>query len=121
MASLQFVGCLRRQATSSPLAGFPGYSGHGTAHATTNTMIIFNSAINPIVYALVNQRFREKIKGMICCICPPANNRINIQRIEIVNRATDPPHETEQSSKQNMGNIDISIEKDVVSTLSYGR
>ena len=48
-------------------------------HSTTNSpsdvtwaiaavMILFNSSINPFVYALINQRFREKIKGMICCI-----------------------------------------------------
>ena len=33
----------------------------------THTMIMFNSAVNPFAYALINQRFREKIKGMICC------------------------------------------------------
>ena len=32
-----------------------------------NTMILFNSAVNPFVYALLNQQFREKIKRMICC------------------------------------------------------
>ena len=32
-----------------------------------HTMITFNAAINPYVYALINQRFREKMKKMICC------------------------------------------------------
>ena len=32
-----------------------------------DTMTLFNSAVNPFVYALLNQQFREKIKGMICC------------------------------------------------------
>ncbi|KAL9957197.1 hypothetical protein ACROYT_G038806 [Oculina patagonica] len=32
-----------------------------------NTMVLFNSAVNPFVYALFNQQFREKIKGMLCC------------------------------------------------------
>ena len=60
-----------------------------------SALIMLNSAINPIVCVLVNQRFKEKIKGMICCICRPANNRIReIQRLEIVNRATDPHQET---------------------------
>ncbi|KAL9957216.1 hypothetical protein ACROYT_G038826 [Oculina patagonica] len=35
--------------------------------AITNTMVLFNSAVNPFVYALLNQQFREKMKGMICC------------------------------------------------------
>ena len=93
--------CWLPQTTSYILAThIPGYSIHGATHATVSTMIMFNSAINPIVYALVDQRFREKIKGMICCICQPANNRIRaIQRIEIVDRATEPTQKIGQSSK----------------------
>ena len=33
-----------------------------------HTMIMFNSAVNPFAYALINQRFREKMKAMVCCI-----------------------------------------------------
>ena len=32
----------------------------------SNTMVLFNSAVNPFVYALLNQQFREKMKRMIC-------------------------------------------------------
>ena len=32
-----------------------------------HTMIMFNAAVNPYAYALINQRFREKMKRMICC------------------------------------------------------
>ena len=35
-------------------------------YIVTSIMIMFNSAINPIVYGLVNERFREKIKRMTC-------------------------------------------------------
>ena len=40
-------------------------------YVATSIMIMFNSSVNPIVYALVNTRFREKIKRMMCC-----NNRL---------------------------------------------
>ena len=33
--------------------------------AIAAVMILFNSAINPFVYALINERFREKIKRLI--------------------------------------------------------
>ncbi|XP_020608174.1 neuropeptide Y receptor type 2-like [Orbicella faveolata] len=38
-------------------------------YAVTHTVILFSSAVNPFVYALVNKNFREKLKGMICCSC----------------------------------------------------
>ena len=50
-----------------------------TVHAATSIMIMFNSAINPIMYALVNQKFRKKLKGMMCCACRPAK-RIYAER-----------------------------------------
>ena len=33
----------------------------------TSTMILFNSAVNPFAYALLNQQFREKMKRILCC------------------------------------------------------
>ncbi|KAL9957226.1 hypothetical protein ACROYT_G038837 [Oculina patagonica] len=35
--------------------------------AIADVMILFNSAVNPFVYALLNQQFRDKMKGMLCC------------------------------------------------------
>ena len=35
--------------------------------AISNIMVLFNSAVNPFVYALFNQNFREKMKGMLRC------------------------------------------------------
>lgn len=32
-----------------------------------HTMVLFNSAVNPFVYALMNQNFRKKMKEIICC------------------------------------------------------
>ena len=48
--------------------------------AITNTMALFNSAVNPFVYALFNQQFREKVKGMMCCTFPRSANRIGATR-----------------------------------------
>jgi len=40
---------------------------HLVTVATVNTMVMFNSAVNPFVYALMNKQFREMIKRMILC------------------------------------------------------
>ena len=37
------------------------------AYAVIHMLVLFSSAVNPFVYALVNKNFREKLKGMICC------------------------------------------------------
>ena len=57
-------------------------------------MVMLNSAINPIVYVLVNQRFREKIKAIMCCACLLSTNRIHHgtadQRMKVANRIIPP-------------------------------
>ena len=40
-----------------------------SAYAVIHTLVLLNSAVNPFVYALISQTFREKLKGMICCRC----------------------------------------------------
>lgn len=37
------------------------------SYEVADTMFMLNSAVNPFVYSLLNERFREKLKGMICC------------------------------------------------------
>ena len=59
-----------------------------------SALTMLNSAINPIVYVLVNQRFREKIKAIMCCACRPSTNRVHRgtadQRMGVVNRTIPP-------------------------------
>ena len=69
--------------------------------AIVNTLIIFNSTINPIVYALINQRFREKMKLMIGRCCRPVTHLSRgHQSMQVVNSTTHPTLETEESSKE---------------------
>ena len=46
---------------------FTSYQMSPIVIAISNIMVLFNSAVNPFVYALFNQNFREKIKGMLRC------------------------------------------------------
>ena len=48
------------------LLHFTSYEITPVVAAISNTMVLFNSAVNPFVYALSSQNFREKVKGMIC-------------------------------------------------------
>ena len=63
-----------------------------------HTMIMFNSAVNPFAYALINQRFREKIKEMICCCSRSASPRVHAQGVELANNPTLGPSDLAGSS-----------------------
>ena len=54
------------------------------------TMVLFNSAVNPFVYALLNQQFKEKMKRMICC----TNSKFRIQPTQLNLRALSMPTTT---------------------------
>lgn len=46
---------------------FSSYTVGALPTVVANTMVLVNSAVNLFVFALLNQQFREKMKGMICC------------------------------------------------------
>ena len=67
------------------------YSVGPVAVAIANTMVLFNAAVNPFVYALVNQQFRLKIKSMMWCTSRSTNKIHTISEdtdTQLVNTAT---------------------------------
>ncbi|XP_078345964.1 pyroglutamylated RF-amide peptide receptor-like isoform X2 [Oculina patagonica] len=67
--------------------------------AIANTMVLFNAAVNPFVYALLNHHFREKIKRMICCTCSWASRyhpTRELQDIELANSTTPSTQPTQE-------------------------
>ena len=68
--SVIFGVCWLADAISWILTTFSShYTSSDMTYIATGTLILFNSAINPIVYALVNQKFRAKIKSTVSCPC----------------------------------------------------
>ena len=46
---------------------FSSYTIGALPTVVANTMVLVNSAINPFVFALLNQQFRERMKSVLCC------------------------------------------------------
>lgn len=70
LVSVVFGVCWVTDRTNYLMVQFYSHTGAFLSLAASNTMVLVNSAINPIVYALVSYRFREKAKRMIqgsCC------------------------------------------------------
>ena len=69
-----------------------------------HTMVMFNSAVNPFAYALISQKFREKMKGMICCSFRSSAPRVNVARepqdIKMINITTQPTDAAEPNATE---------------------
>ena len=61
-------------------------------------IITFNSAVNPFVYALINERFRRKMKEMLCCFSrsyevrgPSTTEEVQLENMNTgINTGTEP-------------------------------
>ena len=61
----------------------------------SDTMVLFNSAVNPFVYALLNRQFKDKMKRIICCTdatVPGVQTTRGAHDIKLTNHTTHPTH-----------------------------
>ena len=61
--------CWAPDIIAHPIHHFTSVSISEAAHAGIHLMVLFSSAANPFMYALVNKTLREKLMGMIRCSC----------------------------------------------------
>ena len=66
-------------------------------------LVSCNSTVNPFIYVFVNQKFRRKVKSLICCRTP-CSNRVDVSMdstthtIDRTNTTTQPTLEEENCS-----------------------
>ena len=61
-----FAVCWNTECVEYVLRYFASYQINPVKVSIINTLPLFNSAVNPYVYALLNKQFRERMKTLIC-------------------------------------------------------
>ena len=64
---------------------FSSYQMNHIMYAVSNLMVLFNSAINPFVYALLNHNFRRKVKAILRYPKAKVDVTSQIQTYHVVN------------------------------------
>ena len=77
------------------------------SYAISDTMFMFNSAVNPFVYSLINQRFREKLKGMICCLLFSARRDPTPREPGVTELRNNTPHVTHNTGVYSSSTMSI--------------
>jgi len=78
--SVVFVICWATDTTLHLLKDVCSYKISPIAIPVAHTMVMFNATVNPFAYTLINQRLREKIKGMIRCLLTSSTLRVHPAR-----------------------------------------
>ena len=85
--------CWNTDAILHCLERFGTYKLSPYAIPIAHTMLMFNAAVNPFAYALISQRFRQKIKILLCCCScssparvPPSRKPLGIENNNISSR-----------------------------------
>ena len=91
IVSAIFVICWGTDTILHTLEDVGSYKLSPFAIPIAHTMIMFNAAVNPFAYALINQRFRQKINRM-CCVSRLSKASVNstkeAQDIKLANGKT---------------------------------
>ena len=94
IVSVIFVVCWGTDAILHLLEDVGSFKLSPVAIPVAHTVIMFNATADPFAYALINHRFREKMKGMLSC-----NFRVHAawktQKTELVNDNTQPTNTME--------------------------
>ena len=83
--------------------------GSASSYVIADTLFMFNSAVNPFVYSLLNQRFRQKLKGMMCCLSfrIPANENLTLSEPGEAALPKNSPHGTNSSGARTSSILSI--------------